>query len=253
MEVGAALPYRNLSALDRPGALERAYVQPSRRPTDGRYGENPFRLQHYYQFQVLIKPSPADLLELYLGSLKALGFDRSSMTSALSRTTGNLRRSAPGSGLGGVAQWHGDHAADLFPAGRRLDCRPVSGEITTASSAWPCTCRGREHLRHPLDRGPAAARHLPDVFHQNELEQSTYSFEHADTEVLFRILMSTSVPATQLLEAKLALPAYEQVLKPRILSICSMRARRSRSPSASATFCGCARWPAAWPDLLRKS
>jgi len=92
--------HRHLPARTRPGAWKAAYVQPSRRPKDGRYGENPNRLQHYYQFQVVLKPAPANILELYLGSLEALGFDLNRTTSASSRTTGKTRRWAHGGWVG---------------------------------------------------------------------------------------------------------------------------------------------------------
>ncbi len=120
MEVGAGTfhPATTLRALgSRPWAA--AYVQPSRRPTDGRYGENPNRLQHYYQYQVLIKPSPPDMQELYLGSLEAIASTWRCMTSALSRMTGKPDAGRLGPGLGGVVRRDGGQPVHLFPAGRR--------------------------------------------------------------------------------------------------------------------------------------
>ena len=118
MEVGAGTshPMTCLRALG-PEPMAAAYVQPSRRPTDGRYGENPNRLQHYYQFQVVIKPSPDNIQELYLGSLKELGMDRPSTTSVSWKITGKPDAGCLGTGLGSVAERHGSDAVHLLPAG----------------------------------------------------------------------------------------------------------------------------------------
>jgi glycyl-tRNA synthetase alpha chain len=192
-----------------------AYVQPSRRPTDGRYGENPFRLQHYYQFQVLIKPSPADLLELYLGSLKALGFDP--LVNDIRFVEDNWESPTLGAwGLGWEVWLNGMEITQLtyFQQVGGLDCRPVSGEITYGLERLAMYLQGVESIFDILwTEGPQGRVTYRDVFHQNELEQSTYSFEHADTEVLFRHFDEHERACMQLLEAKLALPAYEQVLK----------------------------------------
>jgi len=192
-----------------------AYVQPSRRPTDGRYGENPFRLQHYYQFQVLIKPSPSDLLDLYLGSLKALGFDP--LVNDIRFVEDNWESPTLGAwGLGWEVWLNGMEITQLtyFQQVGGLDCRPVSGEITYGLERLAMYLQGVESIFDILwTEGPQGRVTYRDVFHQNELEQSTYSFEHADTEVLFRHFDEHERICTQLLEAKLALPAYEQVLK----------------------------------------
>jgi glycyl-tRNA synthetase alpha chain len=192
-----------------------AYVQPSRRPTDGRYGENPFRLQHYYQFQVLIKPSPSDLLELYLGSLKALGFDP--LVNDIRFVEDNWESPTLGAwGLGWEVWLNGMEITQLtyFQQVGGLDCRPVSGEITYGLERLAMYLQGVESIFDILwTEGPQGRVTYRDVFHQNEVEQSTYSFEHADTEVLFRHFDEHERICTQLLEAKLALPAYEQVLK----------------------------------------
>jgi glycyl-tRNA synthetase alpha chain len=192
-----------------------AYVQPSRRPTDGRYGENPFRLQHYYQFQVLIKPSPSDLLDLYLGSLKALGFDP--LVNDIRFVEDNWESPTLGAwGLGWEVWLNGMEITQLtyFQQVGGLDCRPVSGEITYGLERLAMYLQGVESIFDILwAEGPQGRVTYRDVFHQNEVEQSTYSFEHADTEVLLRHFDEHERICTQLLEAKLALPAYEQVLK----------------------------------------
>jgi glycyl-tRNA synthetase alpha chain len=192
-----------------------AYVQPSRRPSDGRYGDNPFRLQHYYQFQVLIKPSPANLLDLYLGSLKALGFDP--LINDIRFVEDNWESPTLGAwGLGWEVWLNGMEITQLtyFQQVGGLDCRPVSGEITYGLERLAMYLQGVESIFDILwTEGPQGRVTYRDVFHQNESEQSAYNFEHADTEVLFRHFDEHERLCTQLLEAKLALPAYEQVLK----------------------------------------
>ena len=192
-----------------------AYVQPSRRPSDGRYGDNPFRLQHYSQFQVLIKPSPANLLDLYLGSLKALGFDP--LINDIRFVEDNWESPTLGAwGLGWEVWLNGMEITQLtyFQQVGGLDCRPVSGEITYGLERLAMYLQGVESIFDILwTEGPQGRVTYRDVFHQNESEQSAYNFEHADTEVLFRHFDEHERLCTQLLEAKLALPAYEQVLK----------------------------------------
>jgi glycyl-tRNA synthetase alpha chain len=192
-----------------------AYVQPSRRPADGRYGDNPFRLQHYYQFQVLIKPSPADLQDLYLGSLRMLGFD--TRVHDVRFVEDNWESPTLGAwGLGWEVWLNGMEVSQFtyFQQVGGLDCRPVSGEITY----------GLEHLAMYLQRvesifdivwtdSPQGRVTYRDVFHQNEFEQSRYNFEFANTAVLLQRFDEHEMAANQLLEAKLPLPAYEQVLK----------------------------------------
>jgi glycyl-tRNA synthetase alpha chain len=192
-----------------------AYVQPSRRPADGRYGENPFRLQHYYQFQVLIKPSPADLLDLYLGSLKAIGIDP--LVNDVRFVEDNWESPTLGAwGLGWEVWLNGMEITQLtyFQQVGGLECRPVSGEITYGLERLAMNLQGVASLFDILwSDGPQGRVTYRDVFHQNEAEQSAYSFEHADTEMLFRHFDEHERICNQLLEAKLALPAYEQVLK----------------------------------------
>jgi glycyl-tRNA synthetase alpha chain len=192
-----------------------AFVQPSRRPTDGRYGDNPFRLQHYYQLQVLIKPSPPDLQDLYLGSLRMLGFD--TRVHDVRFVEDNWESPTLGAwGLGWEIWLNGMEVSQFtyFQQVGGLDCRPVSGEITY----------GLERLAMYLQRvesifdvvwtdGPAGRVTYRDVFHQNEVEQSRYNFEYADTAVLLRRFDEHETAANELLDVKLPLPAYEQVLK----------------------------------------
>jgi glycyl-tRNA synthetase alpha chain len=192
-----------------------AYVQPSRRPTDGRYGDNPFRLQHYYQFQVVIKPSPLDILDLYLGSLRALGFDP--LVNDIRFVEDNWESPTLGAwGLGWEVWLNGMEITQFtyFQQVGGLDCRPVTGEITYGLERLAMYLQGVESLYDIVwTDGPRGRVTYRDVFHQNEVEQSAYNFEHADTAVLFRHFDDHEQACNQLLAAKLALPAYEQVLK----------------------------------------
>ncbi|MGA2024535.1 MAG: glycine--tRNA ligase subunit alpha [Steroidobacteraceae bacterium] len=191
-----------------------AYVQPSRRPADGRYGANPFRLQHYYQFQVVIKPSPSDMLELYVDSLRALGFDprvhdvRFVEDDWESPTLGAW-------GLGWEVWLNGMEISQFtyFQQVGGLDCRPVTGEITYGLERLAMYLQGVESIFDILwTDGPHGRVTYGDVFHQNEVEQSKYNFICADTAVLTRRFEEQEAACHALLEAGLALPAYEQVL-----------------------------------------
>jgi len=192
-----------------------AFVQPSRRPTDGRYGDNPFRLQHYYQFQVLIKPSPANILELYLGSLAALGLDP--LVNDVRFVEDNWESPTLGAwGLGWEVWLNGMEITQFtyFQQVGGLDCRPVSGEITYGLERLAMYLQGVESIFDIVwTDGPQGRVTYGDVFHQNEAEQSAYNFEHADTAVLLRHFDEHEQACNTLLAAKLALPAYEQVLK----------------------------------------
>jgi glycyl-tRNA synthetase alpha chain len=192
-----------------------AYVQPSRRPTDGRYGDNPFRLQHYYQFQVVIKPSPLDILDLYIGSLKHLGFDP--RTHDLRFVEDNWESPTLGAwGLGWEVWLNGMEVTQFtyFQQVGGLDCRPVTGEITYGLERLAMYLQGVESVYDlTWADGPRGRVTYRDVFHQNEVEQSTYNFEHADVAVLLRHFDEYEKACNALLAAKLALPAYEQVLK----------------------------------------
>jgi glycyl-tRNA synthetase alpha chain len=191
-----------------------AYVQPSRRPTDGRYGDNPFRLQHYYQYQVVIKPSPLPILDLYLGSLAALGLDprvhdvRFVEDDWESPTLGAW-------GLGWEVWLNGMEITQFtyFQQVGGLDCRPVTGEITYGLERLAMYLQGVESIYDILWTDGAGTRvTYGDVFHQNELEQSAYNFEHADVEVLLQAFRQYESACQGLLAAQLPLPAYEQVL-----------------------------------------
>lgn len=143
MEVGAGTSHTAtfLRSLG-PEPWKAAYVQPSRRPKDGRYGENPNRLQHYYQFQVVLKPAPENILELYLGSLEALGFDLKKMTSVLSKMTGRTRHSGPGGWVGkcGSTGWKSRNSL-ISSRWVGLTASPSRGKSPTAWSGWPCICK----------------------------------------------------------------------------------------------------------------
>jgi glycyl-tRNA synthetase alpha chain len=192
-----------------------AYVQPSRRPTDGRYGDNPFRLQHYYQFQVLIKPSPADLQDLYLGSLRMLGFD--TRIHDVRFVEDNWESPTLGAwGLGWEIWLNGMEVSQFtyFQQVGGLDCRPVSGEITYGLERLAMYLQGVESIFDIVwTDGPLGRVTYRDVFHQNEVEQSRYNFELANTAVLLQRFDEHERSANELLEAQLPLPAYEQVLK----------------------------------------
>ena len=192
-----------------------AYVQPSRRPTDGRYGENPFRLQHYYQFQVVMKPSPADIIERYLGSLTALGIDP--LIHDIRLVEDNWESPTLGAwGLGWEVWLNGMEVTQFtyFQQAGGLDCRPVMGEITYGLERLAMYLQGRESVYDLLwtesATGPVT---YGDMFHQNEVEQSAYNFEHADAASLFAEFDQREKNCRALLEAKLPLPAYEQTLK----------------------------------------
>ena len=192
-----------------------AYVQPSRRPTDGRYGDNPFRLQHYYQFQVVIKPSPLDILDQYVGSLRMLGFDP--LTHDIRFVEDNWESPTLGAwGLGWEVWLNGMEVTQFtyFQQVGGLDCKPVTGEITYGLERLAMYLQGVQSIFDLVwTDGPRGTVTYRDVFHQNEVEQSAYNFQHANVEVLFRHFDEHEAACKQLLDAKLALPAYEQVLK----------------------------------------
>ena len=213
IEVGAGTfhPATTLRALG-PEPWNAAYVQPSRRPTDGRYGENPNRLQHYYQFQVILKPSPPDFQELYLRSLYALGIDPRCTTCASSRTTGRARRWGLGPRLGGLVRRDGGLAVHLLPAGRRLRLPAGFGRADLrARAAGHVRARGRERLRPRFQRPAACATARCSCRPSANIRRST---SRSPTR---RSCSATSPTpsgiARLILERGLPLPAYDQCLK----------------------------------------
>ncbi|WP_321529135.1 glycine--tRNA ligase subunit alpha [Sedimenticola selenatireducens] len=192
-----------------------AYVQPSRRPTDGRYGDNPNRLQHYYQFQVALKPSPLNIQELYLGSLEMLGLD--SKVHDIRFVEDNWESPTLGAwGLGWEVWLNGMEVTQFtyFQQVGGIDCRPVTGEITYGLERIAMYLQNVESVFDLVwTQGPQGPVTYGDVFHQNEVEQSAYNFEHADVEFLFGYFDQCEKESSKLIELGLPLPAYEQVLK----------------------------------------
>jgi len=192
-----------------------AYVQPSRRPTDGRYGDNPFRLQHYYQFQVIIKPSPLNILDLYVGSLRALGLDP--LVHDIRFVEDNWESPTLGAwGLGWEVWANGMEITQFtyFQEVGGVQCKPVSGEITYGLERLAMYLQNVESVYDIVwTDGPLGRVTYRDVYHQNEVEQSKYNFEVADVAMLFRHFEDHEKACTELLAAKLVLPAYEQMAK----------------------------------------
>ena len=216
MEVGAGTfhPATFIRAIG-PEPWRAAYVQPSRRPTDGRYGENPNRLQHYFQFQVLLKPSPEDFQELYLGSLEALGFDM--LVHDVRFVEDNWESPTLGAwGLGWEVWLNGMEVTQFtyFQQVGGLECQPVSGEITYGIERLAMYLQEVDSV-YDLVWTDVGGRTVTygEVFHQNEVEQSTYNFEHADIDSLFAWFDNCETEARKLVDLGLPLPAYEQVLK----------------------------------------
>ncbi len=216
MEVGAGTFHTAtfLRAIG-PEPWRAAYVQPSRRPTDGRYGENPNRLQHYYQFQVVLKPSPLEIQEFYLGSLKLLGFDP--LVHDIRFVEDNWESPTLGAwGLGWEVWLNGMEVTQFtyFQQVGGLDCKPVSGEITYGMERLAMYMQGVDSVFDLVwTRGPDGAISYGDVFHQNEVEQSAYNFDHADVDALFQWFDHCERESNKLIELGLPLPAYEQMLK----------------------------------------
>ncbi|MGQ7273169.1 glycine--tRNA ligase subunit alpha [Marinobacter sp. V034] len=216
MEVGAGTfhPSTFLRAIG-PETWNAAYVQPSRRPTDGRYGENPNRLQHYYQFQVVLKPSPDNIQELYLESLRALGLDP--LVHDIRFVEDNWESPTLGAwGLGWEIWLNGMEVTQFtyFQQVGGIECYPVTGELTYGLERIAMYLQGVDSVYDLIwTHGPDGDVTYGDVFHQNEVEMSTYNFEHADTTFLFHSFDVHERESQRLIEAGLALPAYEQVLK----------------------------------------
>ncbi len=188
-----------------------AYVQPSRRPKDGRYGENPNRLQHYYQYQVVLKPAPPDILDLYLESLRELGID--TQQNDIRFVEDDWESPTLGAwGLGWEVWLNGMEVTQFtyFQEVGSLQCLPTTGEITYGIERLAMYLQKVESI---FDLQWAPGISYGDVFHQNEVEQSAYNFEHADTAMLFAHFQDHEREARRLIEAQLALPAYEMVMK----------------------------------------
>ncbi|MDA9726680.1 glycine--tRNA ligase subunit alpha [Candidatus Pelagibacter sp.] len=213
LEVGAGTfhPATTLRSLG-PKPWKTAYVQPSRRPTDGRYGENPNRLQHYYQFQVLIKPSPKDIKKMYLNSLSSLGIKYEEHDIRFveddweSPTLG-------AAGLGWEVWCDGMEVTQFtyFQQMAGMECNPISVEITYGLERLCMFIQGKKNVFDLIwnDEGVL----YKDVFHQAEKEFSAYNFEYANTDKLFKIFDMLEEEAKSLIEKKISLPAYDQCLK----------------------------------------
>ena len=238
MEVGAGTSHTAtfLRALG-PEPWKAGYVQPSRRPKDGRYGNNPNRLQHYYQYQVVLKPAPANILDLYLGSLEAVGFDLKA--NDIRFVEDDWENPTLGCwGLGWEVWLNGMEVTQFtyFQQVGGIDCKPITGEITYGLERLAMYLQGVDNV-YDLEytagapapgcsqagAPPSGGDATPvasggrltygDVFHQNEVEQSTYNFEHSDVDFLLSAFNAHEKQSKYLMSAELALPAYEQLLK----------------------------------------
>ena len=216
MEVGAGTfhPATFLRAIG-PERWASAYVQPCRRPTDGRYGENPNRLQHYYQFQVIIKPSPDNIQELYLDSLRMLGINP--LEHDIRFVEDNWESPTLGAwGLGWEVWLNGMEVTQFtyFQQVGGLECFPVTGEITYGLERIAMYLQGVNSIYDLVwAEGEFGRVTYGDVYHQNEVEMSAFNFEHANTDMLFSAFTQYETESKRFIELGLALPAYEYVLK----------------------------------------
>ncbi len=216
LEVGAGTfhPATFLRAIG-PEPWNAAFVQPCRRPTDGRYGENPNRLQHYYQFQVVLKPSPDNIQDLYLDSLRHLGLDL--LEHDIRFVEDNWESPTLGAwGLGWEVWLNGMEVTQFtyFQQVGGLECSPVTGEITYGLERIAMYLQGVDSIFDLVwSDGPFGRVTYGDVYHQNEVEMSTFNFEHANVEKLFADFDSYEIEHGKLIEQQLPLPAYEMVLK----------------------------------------
>jgi glycyl-tRNA synthetase alpha chain len=213
MEMGAGTFHTatTLRALG-PDPWNAAFVQPCRRPTDGRYGENPNRLQHYYQYQVILKPSPPDLQALYLGSLEAIGIDT---------TVHDIRFveddwESPTLGAWGLGWevWCDGMEVTQFTYFQQMggfDCKPVSGELTYGLERLAMYIQGKDSI-YDLAYNDAGVSY-GDVFLENEKQMSKWNFEIANTDALFDLFRKAAAECENCLDAKLPIPAYEQAIK----------------------------------------
>ena len=216
IEVGAGTfhPATFLRAIG-PEGWNTAYVHPCRRPTDGRYGENPNRLQHYYQFQVILKPSPQDIQTIYLESLENLGIDMA--IHDIRFVEDNWESPTLGAwGLGWEVWLNGMEVTQFtyFQQVGGLECHPVSGEITYGIERIAMYIQGVDSIYDIVwTDGPNGVVTYGDVFKQNEVEMSVFNFEQADTDLLFKYFDDYESQCNKLIAESLPLPAYEQVLK----------------------------------------
>lgn len=216
MEVGAGTFHTGsfLGAIG-PEPWRAAYVQPSRRPTDGRYGENPNRVQRHHQFQVILKPSPDNIQELYLSSLRALGVD--TLVDDIRFVEDNWESPTLGAwGLGWEVWLNGMEVTQFtyFQQVGGLECSPITGEITYGLERLAMSLQGKDNIYDLVwTEGPQGVVTYGDVCHQSEVEMSTYNFEQADVESLFKHFYYYEKESQRLVEAGLPLPAYEMVLK----------------------------------------
>ncbi len=241
MEVGAGTSHTAtfLRAIG-PEPWRAAYVQPSRRPTDGRYGDNPNRLQHYYQYQVVLKPAPSDIIDLYIGSLRTLGIDPAEHD--IRFVEDDWENPTLGAwGLGWEVWLNGMEVTQFtyFQQVGGLDCNPVMGEITYGLERLAMYLQKVESVYDLVWTATPDGRRLTyrDVFHQNEVEQSTYNFEQAPIDVLFRHFDDYEALAARLVAVPLALPAYEATLKA-AHTFNLLDARRAISVTERAAYIG---------------
>ena len=212
MEVGAGTSHTAtfLRAIG-PEPWRAAYVQPSRRPKDGRYGENPNRMQHYYQYQVVLKPSPLDIVDLYVGSLKELGINPQEHD--IRFVEDDWENPTLGAwGLGWEVWLNGMEVTQFtyFQQVGGIDCKPITGEITYGLERLAMYIQGKESI---FDLVWTPGLTYGDVYHQNEVEQSSYNFDHSDVEFLLQAFVAHERQSQHLMGEQLALPAYEQLLK----------------------------------------
>jgi len=216
MEMGAGTfhPATFLRAIG-PEPWSSAYVQPCRRPTDGRYGENPNRAQHYYQFQVVLKPSPLDIQDKYLDSLRTLGLDP--LTDDIRFVEDNWESPTLGAwGLGWEVWQNGMEISQFtyFQQVGGLPCKPVTGELTYGLERLAMHLLGVNSMFElPWSKTPSGIVTYGDVYHQNEVEMSAYNFEHANTDMLFQAFDDYEREAKKLMALSLPLPAYEMLMK----------------------------------------
>lgn len=217
MEVGAGTfhPASFLRAIG-PEPWRAAYVQPSRRPTDGRYGDNPNRVQHYYQLQVVLKPSPLDIQDIYLDSLRALGID--TQKDDIRFVEDNWEAPTLGAwGLGWEVWLNGMEVSQFtyFQQVGGLECKPVTGEITYGLERLAMPLQGKDNIFDLVWTKTIDGQIVTygDVFHQNEVEMSKYNFEEANIEFLFKQFYTYEHESMRMIELGLPLPAYEMALK----------------------------------------